>query len=343
MIDFVKSIILSNFKVLKAPYKLTFSLTYRCNSRCQICGIWKNKNLNELSLEQIEGFFEKNDFFNWIDLTGGEVFLRDDLVRVCSAIILNCKNLALLHIPTNGILTKTIVAKTKKILELKPRRFIISVSLDGPPSVHDRLRGVRGNWQKAIKTFMELSKIKSKSFEIFFGMTLFGENHSLIEETYQVLKKEIPWIERADIHFNLAHSSFYYGNEKIDLGISREIIRSMDKYVSKRRYKISVVQLLEVKYQKLLLSFIEKNSCPLKCKSLSASLFLDPMGNIFPCAMWANKIGNLKDFKFDLTKVWGLKKVKRIRKEIADEKCPGCWTPCEAYQTILGNLVNVIH
>jgi len=72
--NFIKGIIFSNFKRLDCPYKLTFALTYRCNSRCQICQIWKKKKHKELSLLEIEKFFTINDFFNWIDLTGGEVF-----------------------------------------------------------------------------------------------------------------------------------------------------------------------------------------------------------------------------------------------------------------------------
>lgn len=60
---------LSNMNLLNYPYKLSFAITYMCNGRCKICGIWKkykekpSKIKEELSLEEIERIFEKYPFF----------------------------------------------------------------------------------------------------------------------------------------------------------------------------------------------------------------------------------------------------------------------------------------
>ena len=71
------------------PYLLTFVVTRRCNSRCQMCSIWKEKDSPLLSLEQIERIFRQNDFsfIRSVTLTGGEPTLRSDLVQICQTVL----------------------------------------------------------------------------------------------------------------------------------------------------------------------------------------------------------------------------------------------------------------
>ena len=74
---------------LTKHYKVTFILTYRCNLRCKICKIWETSpEKEEIKLDAIERIFKCLNGFNWIDLTDGEITLREDLtevVRVLSA------------------------------------------------------------------------------------------------------------------------------------------------------------------------------------------------------------------------------------------------------------------
>ncbi len=338
-LDLAKNIIFSNFNSLSFPYKLTLAVTYKCNSKCHLCHIWERNSKGEMKLGEIKKFFQKNNRFNWVDLTGGEPFLREDLVNICKTIITSCHNLYLLHIPTNGFLPQEIEKSIKDILKLKPYRFIISIALDGSPLVHDKLRGIKGSWQRAVETYKRLRKIKEKNFEVFFGMTLSGYNYKLIEETYQGLKKKIKNLERSDLHFNIAHHSFYYRNLKTNLGLSEKIALNLMDFRKKREKKFSGVQFLESKYQNLIPKYLKTGESPLSCQALKASLFIDPYGNIYPCTLWNKKISNLKDINYDLKNVWLSGRVKNLRKQIANNKCCGCWTPCEAYQTILGSFL----
>lgn len=340
LINLFKSILFSNFRRLNKPYKLTFALTYQCNSRCKICQIWKRKKHKELSFEEIKKFFTINKFFNWVDLTGGEVFLRKDLIQIIKVIFDTQKNLYLLHIPTNGILTRKIASEVKKILSFKPHRFLISIALDGPSEIHDQLRGAKEGWRRAVNTYEKLKKLKSNNFDCFFGMTLSKFNFRLIEETYQVLKKEINDLDRNDIHFNIAHKSLhYYQNPNVDLGLGGEIGEELKKFNQKKKFVFSGVYFLERVYQKLIPCYLKTKKTPIPCQALSASIFIDPLGNIYPCGMWDKKLGSLKDYNFNLKKLWQEKKIKKIVGLIKNKKCPNCWTPCEAYQSILGSLL----
>ena len=51
------NVLRSNGPRLAFPYKLTFVVTYRCNYRCETCNIWQRTPSNELTLEEIQGFF----------------------------------------------------------------------------------------------------------------------------------------------------------------------------------------------------------------------------------------------------------------------------------------------
>lgn len=342
-INFAKNIFLSSYKGLGCPYKLTFALTYECNLKCKICQIWRKKPKKELTLQEIDRFFRKNNYFNWVDLTGGEIFLRKDLVPIATSIVKNCKNLYLLHFPTNGFLTEKILADTKKILELFPHRMIVTVSLDGPEELHDELRGVNGGWKKVIETFQQLKRLKKKNFEVYFGMTFSKYNSGQIDNTIKEVKLLIPGISYNDFHLNIAQTSrHFYRNVGVDLGIDKRVIREIKKFRQKKRRKFSGVQFLEDRYQKLIPKYIRTGKSPLPCQSLSASVFIDPYGNVYPCAIWDKKITNLKDIGFDLKEIWDLRGVEEVRKRITARQCPGCWTPCEAYQTILGNLVQLL-
>ncbi len=66
-----------------------YYLTYRCNSRCSYCDIWSVHRLlgEERGIETIGENLRalKNLGVRYVDFTGGEVFLRDDLPQILSA------------------------------------------------------------------------------------------------------------------------------------------------------------------------------------------------------------------------------------------------------------------
>lgn len=334
-----QSILISNLRRNARPFKLTYAITYKCNSRCVLCNIWKKKNHSELSDEEKSQFFEKNRYFQWIDITGGEVFLVRNLPSIVETIVKTQENLYLLHMPTNGIMTKKIVTDVSKILTLKPKKFIISISLDGPPDLHDKLRGIPSNWEYATRTYKELKAFSSDTFDCYFGMTVSGKNYLYIEETYQMLRKIIPKIDRHALHFNIAHTSaHYYGNQDTDLQMNKDIPRAIQSFVSKKNLKLTGISTIEWIYQKQIQKYLESGKTPIPCKAFSSSLFLDPGGNIYPCSIWNNSIGNIRDIDFELEKIWQSNKILETVRLIREKKCPNCWTPCEAYQSILGNL-----
>ena len=172
------------------PFKLTFCITYWCNYKCQTCNIWQMKPRDELSLDEIRQFFRRSNRFVWVDVTGGEVSLRKDFPAICEAIVDNCKDLLMLHYPTNGYLTEKVVEYTREIARMRPEKLIITVSTDGDRETNDRIRGIEGGWERQIETFRRLREIPN--VEVVLGMTLSATNVDHFPEAFRRGKEGNP-------------------------------------------------------------------------------------------------------------------------------------------------------
>jgi MoaA/NifB/PqqE/SkfB family radical SAM enzyme len=340
-INLTKNILVSNFRRLSFPYKLTFVLTYWCNYKCKTCNIWQRKPENELSTEEIIRFFEHSNRFNWIDFTGGEIWLRNDVVEIVGAALKNCKNLALIHFPTNGYQTKRIVSGVKEIMKMKPPKFIITVSLDGDEETNDEVRGRKGGWKKQIDTFRQLRAIPG--VEVVLGMTLSKYNAGQYQRTFEAVKKAVPDLKHQDFHMHIAHgSSHFYENQEqdvLDAATHEILMKELAQYKLSRGPIIGPVSYLENRYLSRVKAYLESGKTPMKCHSLSASCFIDSWGNVYPCVTYDKIVGNLRDYDYDLSALWNQSELIELQKEIKQGQCPQCWQPCEAYQTILGNIL----
>ena len=335
-IQTILSILGSNLRRLSHPYKLTMALTYRCNFHCRACLTWQRPPAEEMTLEDIRKFFQRQNYFSWVDLTGGEITLRSDLPEIIETITKNSHRLILLHFPTNGSRPEMAVRAVQAVKRRPGLKIVVTVSLDGPPEVHDRLKGKKGSWERALETFAALRR--EKGVEVFLGMTLQRENIDLRHDTIAAVRKHIPDIRADDFHYNLAHISFFYDNLKLDptpgpaaAAVLADLITGYRLFPGPRKY-------LERSYLKDACRFVANGLCPMPCLSLSSSCFIDPAWKVYPCTGYDRLLGNLREEDFDLGRIWRKPETVLIQDEIINGRCPQCWTPCEAYQSIMGNL-----
>ncbi len=332
-------ILASNLRRAPSPYKLTLILTYRCDCRCLMCNIWKRKVENEMTADEVERFFAGNRGFPWVNLSGGEIFTRRDLLDIAASVTRTNRDLYLLDFPTTGQQTEKIAGTVERILGLSPPRLLVTVSLDGAGARHDEIRGRRNAFENCIATFRALRGLRARNLGVYFGVTLSRFNRGELFRIHAAVKERLPGIRYRDFHVNLAQeSAHYYRNVGLGLPREEEALRDLDEFLARKGAPLHPVAWLEHRYQSLLRRFYRTGRSPLPCQALSASLFIDPHWDVYPCSMWGEKLGNLREAGFDLARIWNAARTRAARRQIAAERCPHCWTPCEAYQTILGNL-----
>ena len=324
-----------------SPLKLNLCLTYWCQYRCQTCNIWQRKPSDELTTREITALVENNPEVTWVDLTGGEIFLRPDIDDIFDAIVTGWRRLAILHFPTNGFLTDSIVRRVARLAGRSAVRLVVTVSVDGDEALNDRIRGIQGGFRRQMETFRQLRAIPGVTAAL--GMTLSSENSGQFDRTFAACARECPGLTVDDVHLNVAQrSGHYYGNEDLDIvPDSRTARAEMRQYRALRSLPLSPSRLLEHAYLRNLDEFLQSGVTPMPCHALRASCFIDPWGVAYPCITYSRPLGSLRDTGMRLEPIWNANETIQLQEEIWNGSCPQCWTACEAYQSILGNALGL--
>jgi len=175
------------------PSFLMIELTRRCNSRCAMCRIWQAPPVREMSCSEILTAF-RNPLFNgvrWLNITGGEPFLRDDFVEATAGLAAGLPNLELIAVSSNGLLPERTLDMTMRALEATASssvRFSVSVSVDGPRDVHERMRGVPGSFDRAMRTVESLAGIDDGRFSVGTSTVLTKDNIDSAPALFDFLK-----------------------------------------------------------------------------------------------------------------------------------------------------------
>ncbi len=254
--------------------------------------------------------------------------MRADLAEIAS-IFSRFTSIANLQIPTNGFLTEQIVKTSREILEhcRQDIRIVVGVSLDDLNERHDAIRQVPGIWHKALATIKQLKELEKKfpNFSVGSTITINRSNQERVGELVELLNK----LEVKDVGVNLIRSEVrdmslkevdlkYYNN--INFKIRKDFLKRADqqpkpswlyRILSSRQYLGSH-----------LLSKIYSQRCYITpCYAGSLLAILRENGDIYPCEILNLKMGNLKDFDFNLKKLWYSKAAQEVRRKIKKTKC----------------------
>ncbi len=126
-------------------------ITSRCNSKCRTCFYHDKLNGDDdLTFDEIRRVSESAPKFDKLWLSGGEPFLRGELVEIVKLFYDN-NGVRVVNLPTNGLCGDIIVDETERLLDACPELTVhLNFSLDGPGKYHDANRGVPGNFAKTI-------------------------------------------------------------------------------------------------------------------------------------------------------------------------------------------------
>jgi len=332
----------NNSNRVQMPYKLALSLTNECDCKCQNCRVWETYQAEpelkkgELSAAQIDELFQKNGaHFFWVALTGGEPFLRKDIVEIVRSCVTHCPNLLLLSVVTTGVATEEILAKVAAILEFAPRlKFYVTVSIDGNETAHERNRRIKGGFARSVQTIAGLDKLSQRHSNLKVRIESVISKHNL-EQIDAFLELEL--IKSHETCFAFAQESDRYFNQGTGIalqGSEATKIGQAVQHVLARTRGFSLEKLMLRSYYKLSARFFQNPGHQVvPCYSGFASVFVGPYGEVRPCVMMP-AVGKLKDFGFDLRALMQSEPMMKSRRTIIEDRCPNCWTPCEAMQAM---------
>lgn len=142
------------------PYDVAWAVTNRCNLSCKHCSINASPDASrkgELSTKEGFAFIEDVAKLGSVKfvITGGEALLREDIFELIKHAI---SNGMMVELASNGILIDERVAK--KLKDLGVQRA--AISMDGIGEVHDKLRGIRGTFEKTMNAVKACKKVGLK-------------------------------------------------------------------------------------------------------------------------------------------------------------------------------------
>lgn len=313
------------------PFSLVISLSFRCNSRCQTCGVW-NRESEELTLEEWARVFERiGPSPLYLTFTGGEPFLRPDMPEIVLAGYEHCRP-AVITIPTNGTLTRRIVEATGEICRGAPKSKIgLNLSLDGLGEEHDRLRQVSGNWDKAMETWTALKELQGKhenlTLSIHTVISRFNlERFPQIYAGLQELRPDSYITEVAEERVELGTTGWSITPPADQYApvadfLSRQAQENAGQRSTKGGGLARITQAFRARYYQLAKRTLSERRQVIPCYAGWASAHIAPDGDVWSCCIRAEPAGNLRRCDYDLRPIWQSAEMARLRRSIRAGEC----------------------
>ncbi len=307
------------------PFSIVISVSYRCNSKCKTCDVWRKPN-DDMTLEEWDKTFANIGrgplYFTF---TGGEPFMRKDTADMALSAYRHCRP-SVITIPTNGILTRQILEQVDRLCVGAPKANIgINLSLDEVGQRHDEIRMVPGNWAKAMKTWAELKALQKQHKNLVLT------NHTVISnfnidrffEIYTGLAELEPDSYITEI-----------AEERVELDtIDWDITPLVEKYgpvadflsqkARERPVKgfAKITQAFRAEYYQLAKRILYEQRQVIPCYAGWASCQIAPNGDLWSCCIRAEGVGNLRQHNYNLRPIWQSQTMAALRRSIAQGEC----------------------
>lgn len=336
--SYLRALKCTNRREYMLPRMLTYIVTFTCNARCIMCDSWKMESPNDLSIEEIERIFGEMPRMDVVRLSGGEPFVRKDLLEIAHLAQRKLKP-AILHITTNGFLTNRIIEFCEKRDKSVPLSILIS--LDGVREKHNYVRGRETAWDSAIKTLRELAPRREE-----LGLSLLV-NQTIVDaegaEHYKLLREELRPLGVYHKFVMAYDASATYNLDRDKGAVSgqigefttfgnfseahlRELLNEVEKDLKERPLgdRLAMGYYLRGIRNRLL---HETNTPNPKCIALTGHMRLYPNGDVPTCQFSSRVVGNLRKQSF--MDVWSEANPRIEKQRDWVRNCPGCWAECE--------------
>ncbi len=293
------------------PTDASIITTFRCQMRCQMCNIWKNPS--DLSKEITAQELEILPQLKFINVTGGEPFLREDLEDIVEVLFTKTRRIV---ISTSGYHYKRIFKLAEKFPNIGVR-----VSIEGLAQKNNALRGRDEGFDRGLKTLLGLKRMGFK--DIGFGITVSNHNSDDMLWLYELGKSM--GMEFATASF---HNSYYFHKEDNLVINVDEVTSNFIELIKRLLSENSPKSWFRALFNLGLIGYIHGARRMLPCEAGSVNFFIDPYGEIYPCngleeKYWKESMGNIRSAdSFD--SIWLSRRAELVRELVC--RCPkNCW------------------
>ena len=310
------------------PSDLAIAITSRCNARCSMCSVWQSDQADSLSPAHIAKLPAS---LRTVNLTGGEPFLHPQLPDFVSAVRDQLPR-AVTTISTNGLLSDRIAQMAPDLLQRDPR-LRIAVSIDGLAEVHDRIRGVPGAFDSAIKTVEHLKSINFKGLRL--AMTLSESNSDQLLPVADLAQKynlELSLVpaHASPVHFQITEAA------PADTDI---VLPQLNVFIDRLMRSTSPRQWLRAHFADHVKKYLIGSLPKFSCRAGREFFFLQSDGSLYPCNVCSPALGNIIETDFDT--IWSSQAAHEARETLA--KCNRqCWMVCTARSYYRSQPLNVL-
>ena len=319
------------------PLSLTLSLTYRCNSRCATCNVWR-KTSDELTVDEWERTLRSlGRTPYWITVSGGEPLLREEAVEIIELAGRYCHP-AILNIPTNGLLPERIANRVEAVTKACPRTdIVVNLSLDGWGEAHDRIRGVPGNFERSMETYRRLRALDVPNLTVGVHSVISRFNASEVPALYEHVQDALApdsyiteiaeeRTELGTVGSDIAPEAAAYG-EAIEQLMARQ---SQHHAAGLGR----VTWAFRQRYYGLVQQWLKERRQIIPCYAGWASAQIAPDGDVWFCCVRAEPVGNLREVDYDFRRIWWGERAQAMRAEVRAGACD-CPLANAAYTNLL--------
>jgi len=286
---------------------LAIIVTYRCNSRCSMCNVWKNPSLaeEEISLETLA---KLPDDFGTINLTGGEPTLRSDLSEMVELLYPKTRKL---EISSNGLLPKRIEPIIRKHPDIR-----IRFSLEGTEQTNNEIRGEKNGFRTKVDGLARLKELGGT--DLGFAAVIQDDNATNLLELFRFADKN-----GYELSTSTLHNGFqFYKNDNAPYDRLR-LARYIEGLIVEELKTNSVKNWFRAYLDLGLIARVLGNRRLLACRCGYECAFIDPWGDVFACNVRPDLyMGNLEKQSWQAI-VAGEKAVQALRKVDACEQ--NCW------------------
>ncbi len=286
-----------------------------CNSRCPTCNIWKNKTATLHSLNSwmnvLETLHEMN--ISYLGFSGGEPLLCPDIVDL----VQKAKEIGFRFVDlcTNGILLDSNMIH--RFLEAGLDRMIIS--MDGLGSLHDQLRGVKGNFETIEKA---LQQLRGLPIEVLIQTNLLNANITQIPEIIAFAKEH-----KALWGINLINNTQYYFKNIPKQKLVPDNQKEITGFLSFLAEKIAQVDnniTINKDHLPFLENFLRTHKIPteINCTLGSQNIYINSDMAVFSGCNALPSVGNCREMS--LSKIVASDVYAKRVNQMYQRNCPGC-------------------